>query len=95
MGQGLAERYQKALHAMQTGVAFMMNYKTKETEPKHLRVGVNASMCDQAGLVEMLIEKGIITREEYMKAIVKSMEAEVDRYGELIAAQTGLKPDLV
>lgn len=95
MGQELAERYEKALHAMQTGVAFIMNYDTKETEPKHLRVGINASMCDHAGLVELLIEKGIITREEYMKAIVKSMEAEVERYSKWIAARAGLKPDLV
>lgn len=33
------ERYIRAAHAMQSGVAFSM--PSAETEPKHLRVGLN------------------------------------------------------
>jgi len=34
------ERYNKAAHAMQSGVAFSKD--KKEQDPKHLRVGINA-----------------------------------------------------
>lgn len=84
-------RYQKACHAMQTGVKMMQNHEHPELtipdgafeasdSPKHLRVGVNASMCDQAALVKLLISKNIITSKEYIKAIADEMEEEVKRY---------------
>ena len=59
------DRYLKAAHAMQTGVALEMSRHAAPTEPKHLRVGVNAAMSDQAGLVKLLIAKGIFTEDEY------------------------------
>ncbi len=76
----LVQQYTEAAHAMQTGVAYEMEINSKPTEPKHLRVGVNAAMCDHAGLVNLLIEKGIITKEEYLKAIATEMAAEKARY---------------
>lgn len=72
--------YFKAAHAMQSGVAMKMNYDDLDTTPKHLRVGINAAMCDHAGLVELLIAKGLLTREEYVAAITKTMNDEVTRY---------------
>ena len=62
------ERYLSAAHGMQTGVSYVMEKDNTETQPKHLRVGINAAMSDEGGLVTLLIEKGIITHEEYMKA---------------------------
>jgi hypothetical protein len=75
-------RYDAAAHAMQTGVAYEMNKGARDsaTEPKHLRVGVNAAMADQEGLVRLLIRKGVITEEEYFEAVADSMEAELKRY---------------
>lgn len=72
------QRYVAACHAMQSGVAFTM--PSKETEPKHLRVGVNAAMCDTAAMARLLVDKGVITLEEYEKAIADEMEREVQRY---------------
>lgn len=77
------QRYFAACHAMQTGVQLDLtrNGDTKAAaDHKHLRVGVNVCMCDHAALIELLVEKGVITSEEYVKAIADQMEKEVDRY---------------
>lgn len=73
-------RYTNALHAMQSGVAMEMNYDQGPTEPKHLRVGVNAAMVDHSALCSLLIDKGLITLDEILAANAKGMEAEVKRY---------------
>ena len=75
------ERYTRALHAMQSGVALEMN-KNDSHEPKHLRVGINSAHVSQLGLINLLIEKGIVTKEEYYKAQADAMEEEVKIYEE-------------
>jgi hypothetical protein len=76
------ERYLDAAHGMQSGVAYVMETEPepKETSLKHLRVGVNSAMCNQAALVRLLIAKGLFTPEEYEKEIADEMERERDRY---------------
>jgi hypothetical protein len=73
-------RYHELAHAMQTGVAVKMQNDPSETSPKHLRVGVNSAMCDQAALARLLMEKGVITQSEYEEAITAEMGREVERY---------------
>lgn len=80
----LRERYRALCHAMQTGVAFTMEREPAETTPKHLRVGVNVAMCDQAALVQLLVARGVITEVEYYEALCASMEREVKLYQERI-----------
>jgi hypothetical protein len=80
----LKTRYLDAAHAMQTGVALMMQYDQGSTAPKHLRVGINSAMCDSAALASLLMRKKIITEEEYYQSLVDSMEAEVERYKQLL-----------
>lgn len=79
--------YEEAIHAMQSGVAMMMNYDQKATDPKHLRVGINSAMVSDSALVRLLISKGIITIEEYKKALTEEANAEVDRYEAEINAE--------
>ena len=82
--------YADAVHAMQTGVAYeMSNYRPSSatdpdlaTSPKHLRVGINSALCDNAALARLLVDKGIITEEEYAEAVRIEMCREVDRYEE-------------
>ena len=74
------DRYFAAAHAMQSGVAMEMNHRPQPTEPKHLRVGVNSAMVDHQALAKLLMDKGIITNDEYEKAIADAMEAEKKRY---------------
>lgn len=76
-------RYNAAAHAMQTAVALKMERGIgKETEPKHLRVGINSAMSNAGGLVTLLMDKGIITPEEYHTAMADAMEREVGMYRE-------------
>lgn len=86
-------RYQAAAHAMQSGVEFTKD-KTGQ-EPKHLRVGINAAMSDMSGLATLLIEKGVITLEEYEKAVADAMEREVKSHREVIARERGVSIDKI
>src|SRR5262249_21354503 len=76
----LQKYYQARLHAMQSGAAMPMQTGLAPTSPKHLRVGVNAAMCDHSALVQVLIAKGLLTWEEYYTALCQEMDAEVKRY---------------
>jgi hypothetical protein len=76
--RALAERHQKACHAMQTGVAIEKQRNGPEGE-KHLRVGINVALVDQGALVQLLIDKGVISEDEYLEAIAVGMEKEVER----------------
>jgi hypothetical protein len=87
-------RYIAAAHAMQSGVAMEMNYRSQPTEPKHLRVGINSAMVDHSALAKILIDKGIITDAEYMKALADAMEAEKLRYEKHISELVGRKVTL-
>lgn len=71
--------YEKQLMRMQAGVAYFQA-ESQECTPKHLRVGVNAAMSDHAGLVRLLIAKGILTEDEYIGAVTEAMRQEADGY---------------
>src|SRR3972149_2312790 len=91
----LAERYEKAMHSMQAGVALLMGYDPSETNPKHLRVGINSAMLESNAIGELLIKKGLITEEEYMIAITEAAEKEADRYQEHLTDITGANVTLI
>ena len=88
-------RYQKALHAMQTGVAIEMTRQPESTEPKHLRVGVNSAMVEHSALVKLLIASGVITEEQFMAALAEGMEAEKTRYEQRLSRLLGTPVTLV
>lgn len=85
-------RYIAALHAMQTGVMYQMQPggNPKDTEPKHLRTGVNSALVNSSALAALLIEKGLITEDEYYEALAVAMEREATEYTELVRAQLGV-----
>lgn len=95
-----AERYSRAAHAVQTGV--LMAIQTG-LEPigdegernirahKHLRTGVNSALVDSAAIGRLLVEKGIITREEYLRAVADAMEDEVRRYEKMLEERLNQK----
>lgn len=91
-----AERYERAAHAMQSGVAREIGSGvSRETEPKHLRVGVNSALVDSAALAKLLIARGIITEREYIKAIADQMEEEAESYRKRISSRLGRTVDLI
>ena len=86
----LRAKHEALSHAMQSGVAMMMEKEPNgETNPKHLRVGVNAAMIEHGALVKVLIDKGLITEEEYWEAAVANMKAEVASYEAKLTALFG------
>jgi hypothetical protein len=88
------QRYVKAAHAMQSGVAAKMALDPGETTPKHLRTGVNSAMAEHAGLAKLLIAKGIITEAEYFEAMASAMEDEAKLYEDELSRRTGSKVTL-
>lgn len=83
------QRYQAAAHAMQSGVAMEMNYLPSSTEPKHLRVGVNSAHVSNSAIAGLLIDKGIITLDEYEAAVAGAMETEAEAYRQRIQDHFG------
>lgn len=83
------KRYLEAAHGMQTAVAMLMEHDPGETSPKHLRVGVNAAIVDVAALAKLLVTKGLITDDEYCVSVAEMMEAERDRYQQLVREKLG------
>ena len=83
------ERYDRACHAMQTGVAFMMQHDPKQADPKHMRTGVNAAMVQIGVLAQILMDLGIIDESAFYKRMADAMEAEVARYKSEIDDITG------
>lgn len=84
------ERYMRAAHGMQTGVAADQLHGSSDGTSKHLRVGINAAQSDHSGLVTLLIAKGLFTEEEYLEAIADAMERERDRYEAHLKEHYGL-----
>ncbi len=77
----LSDRYLAAGHAMQSGVAILIERAAApDVTPKHLRVGVNSALVDSSALGALLIRKGLITDEEYFTAMAEGMEAEARKY---------------
>lgn len=84
-------RWFRASHSMQAGVAACLEIPelSKQGEPKHLRVGVNNAMVDNAALVKLLVDKGLITDVEYFEAIADAMEREKASYEERLSKHLG------
>jgi hypothetical protein len=83
------DRYLAAAHAMQSGVAMKMNYDVTDTEPKHLRVGINAAFVGGSALARLLIDKGVITLDEYQAKLAEVMEEEAQSYTQEMADHFG------
>lgn len=91
--KALRQRYLAAMHAVQSGIAMKMNFDD-ETSPKHLRVGISSAMVTEAGLADLLIAKGVITRLEYFEAMATQAEREKEMYERELTEHFGRKVTL-
>ena len=80
-------RYQAAAQRVQTCIAF--GSAPRAMEPKHLRVGIDMSKSDMGGLAKLLIDKGVITEAEYVKAIADQAEIEAADHERLLSEKHG------
>ncbi|HEB27358.1 MAG TPA: hypothetical protein ENI05_06225 [Porticoccus sp.] len=85
----LAEEMMALQHAMQTGIKALIEYGLVSEDPKHLRTGMSSALVFNGTVVRLLVEKGIITREEYAEAAVVDLKAEVKRYEKEISEHLG------
>jgi len=79
----LFERYKAAMHAVQTAIRLEIETKGEQgagATPKHLRLGINSALVDSGALARLLMQKGIITREEHLEMLAKVAEEEVKIY---------------
>jgi hypothetical protein len=100
--QEIIDQYHALLHAMQSGVAADIGQQLPRTEDpqmvnflKHMRVGVNSTMCDQAALVRIFVAKGLFTDAEYFQALVEEMKREVERYEKTLSERFGRPVKLI
>jgi len=70
------ERYMRAAHCVQAGSKIVAHRNGEHPES---RTGINLAMRDHASIVELLVAKGVITEDEYHKALADGAEAEVRR----------------
>ena len=77
--------YLEAVHGVQCAIGHGMNEGKTATEPKHMRTGVDMQKADMLGLAMLLIDKGIITGEEYNEYMRLAANEELamreDEYG--------------
>jgi hypothetical protein len=84
-------RYRRWHHAVQSAVAYRLGKGSTEGTSKALRTGINMQKAEMAGLAELLIAKGVITRAEYLSAMADGAEGEARRdYEEMQRAQPGV-----
>lgn len=76
--QGLS--YKDALHGMQSGVGWEHEQGSRDKEPKHLRTGINSCFINAAAMFALLVDKGIITEEEFDEYLRLAANDEVTRY---------------
>lgn len=81
--------YIEAMHGIQTGIALEIERGSDCASPKHLRVGVNAAMCEHAALIRLLIAKGLFTGEQYAEAITDEFNRELERVEKIVNEQYG------
>jgi len=88
--------YEEACHAMQAGVAMEISRGTTDAHtPKHLRVGVNSAMTAHTALAYLLVQKNIITMEEYEESLRLVMNNEVHLYQQRLGKALGRKVKLI
>lgn len=92
------------LHAVQTGIASILAFDTaaaggqlpaeSEASPKHLRVGASNAIISNGALLKALMDKGILTEDEFLDCYIKLLEEEVQSYEMQMEQRIGRKVSL-
>lgn len=91
MSQNDIDRYMAGAHAMQSGVAQLLEIDPQLAEDKHVRVGITSTQVSDAAVARLLIAKGIFTEDEYHAALAAEMDAEVERLEATLSAHFGVQ----
>src|SRR5579862_2888775 len=83
------DRIHAAMHAVQSGVAMDQADDPHGESFKHLRVGVNSALVNNAAVAQLLMDKGIFTEAEYFASLANEAEKEKLRYEALLSQRHG------
>lgn len=89
--------YDQAAHGVQSAIKYELEqrgWRGPETEWKHTRVGIDLRAAEHAGLVDLLISKGVLTEEEYMEQMRLAANEELARYTDHCRRTYGLHPNV-
>ena len=76
-----------AAHAVQAGTKTLNpDFRPGEMD---CRIGLNVSKAEMGGFAELLIAKGVITRDEYVEAMIKGCEDEKARMEDELSTKYG------
>lgn len=95
-------KHRQLLHALQTGIMYMLEKQVPNYAPiadfkrddllvalKHMRVGIDSAKCEHGVMAQILIDKGIITAEEYRERMMAGYEKEVKMYERTLSELLG------
>lgn len=89
----LKAEYRRLKDLMNDGVGREMELNWRHT-PRKLRYGLNSAHAAHAAVVRLLLDKGVITEQEYWGAQVDAMRHEVDCYEERLSSAAGKRVTL-
>ena len=90
------EEYHSLMHQMQSAIAMCIGLGIDiGASPKHLRVGVNSALIDSGALADLLLKKGLITKEEFGAMVVEKVRADVEDYKERLRQHLGRPVDVL
>lgn len=62
--------YAEAAHGVQSALAYeILQGPVGRLHPKHMRTGLDLGKAEMAGLVTLMLAKGVFTMEEYLEAM--------------------------
>ena len=71
---------ERLMTAILHGVHAALSDGSREADAIRLRVGLTEVALAHGALVDLLVRKGIITREEYSDEVLRCLEAEIREY---------------
>lgn len=74
------DRYEAAMHAVQSGVKAEHELGSDDGSPKHLRVGINSAIIQTTALVRLLVDAGAFSRADWWRALADETHRERQRY---------------
>lgn len=82
--------YMSMMHGLQSGIATMIALDQKYADKKDLRVGVDSALIQDSALAQLLMEKGIITEDEYWTRIIRLVGNDITNLRRRVALLWGV-----
>ena len=88
------EQIAELTKGIQKGIEYISQTDFTEIQPKQMRLELNIMMIQHNALVEVLVDKRLITKEEYTQYVIRHMEQEIQAYKEDLHVIYGENADI-